>query len=87
MDAIFGKVEKDDAIPVTEINLVYHNTVANSPLRKAFTDIMVYRSKMPGGINTDTIMKTCLAKPDNWPKEACLDVIAEMSVAWTKKAN
>jgi hypothetical protein len=87
MDAMLAKVDEDQQVPTKVLNLAYENTVLNSPLRRAITDIMVYRSKMPGADDTDSIKSTCLATPDSWPKQACLDVIAEMSRAWETKAK
>jgi hypothetical protein len=68
IDTILAKVEEDDDIPVQEINLVYRNTLPNSPLRKAFTDIMVYQSEMPISENSNEIKSTCLGIPTEWPK-------------------
>lgn len=86
MDAIIDKVEKDNQIPIKELNLAYENTLPGSPLRKAFIDIMVYRSMMPGDKNCGSVESSCLAWSDDWPKQACLDVIAEMSRGWINKA-
>lgn len=53
MDAMLGKVNKDLELPTRVLNLAYDNTLAISPLRKAVTEIMVYRSKMPDGEDSD----------------------------------
>jgi hypothetical protein len=86
MDAMLAKVDEDLQVPTKVLNLAYDNTLPNSPLRKALTDIMVYRSKMPTGDNSDEIKLTPLGVLEDWPKQACLDVIAEMSRGWTNKA-
>ena len=87
MDAIIDKVEKDNHIPIKELNLAYSDTLPGSPLHKAFTDIMVYRSMMPGDKNCGNVESSCLAWSDDWPKQACLDVMAEMSRGWINKAS
>ena len=86
IDAITDKANKDNTVPIFWINLTYENTVPGSRLRKAITDIMVYRSKMPGSTDVENIASSCLQNSRYWPKEACLDVMAEMSLAWKNKA-
>lgn len=84
MDAIIDKVEKDCTIPIHELNLTYDNTLASSPLRKVTTDIMAYKAQFADGIPGNTTTG-CLLYPDEWPKQACLDVMAEMSRGWRQK--
>jgi hypothetical protein len=85
IDAMLDKVEKDKEVPTGMINYAYENTFLNSPLRKAVTDVMAYRASMPDRQNAVDVESNCLAVPDNWPVQACLDVIAEMSRGWLKK--
>jgi hypothetical protein len=85
MDTMIDKVGKDDNNPLQSINHVYANTTLNSKLRKAVVDVIAYRARMPDGKNHDKIEGTCLRDSDVWPKQACLDVIAEMSRGWLKK--
>jgi hypothetical protein len=85
MDAMLEKVGKDLQAPTKVLNLAYDNTLHNSPLRKALTDIMAYRSKMPAGEDSDEVKFIPLSASESWPKQACLDVIAEMSRGWTNK--
>lgn len=84
IDAIIDKVAKDNTVPTNSLNLTYENTVSNSPLRKAITDIMTYRSKLPDG-TPGYAESNCLLHSDEWPKDACLDVMAEMSRAWRQR--
>jgi hypothetical protein len=85
MDKIVAKADKDHNIPLLWITHVYENTTVNSVLRKAIVDVMSYRSRMPDGKNYHKIEGTCLHNPKDWPKQACLDVIAEMSRGWLNK--
>jgi hypothetical protein len=87
MDKIVDKLDKDRNNPLLWITHVYENTTVNSVLRKAVVDAMSYRSRMPDGKNYHKIEETCLKDPDDWPKQACLDVMAEMSRGWANQAK
>jgi hypothetical protein len=81
IDIMLDKVVKDGTNPFFSINYVYENTASSSLLRKAVADIMAHRSIM----KSDAGMDSCLAHPQKWPVQACLDTMAAMESGWAKQ--
>ncbi|THY15521.1 hypothetical protein D6D00_09331 [Aureobasidium pullulans] len=83
MDAFIAKVDIDHQTPLLVMNMIYENTLPESPLRKAVIDIVAHRSGMLGEKGGKG---ACLLQRW-WTLEACMDLMAVMCAGWTHKTE
>lgn len=71
MSTIIEKSARDHGVPAEQIDLIYQNTLAGSPLRKILVDWTAYRTIVPSYVSRDSVKKSL-------SKEALLDLVIAM---------